>query len=952
MATSAESLDGRLGTAEHPACRAYGVGVSQPDDEDLHVVGLTTETARLEALLRRASAGGPVVALVEGPAGIGKTTLLRRFLRRHPGLSTATVAGLPWESRRAGELARRLLDDDPEETSPGPAGNDPVDLGIALARRWEARAEQEPLLVVVDDADCADPVSLQAIASAVARIHGDPVVLLLARTTGWPDTGDPEAGAVLDRLAATSVPVSRLGPAETRLLAARVAAVDLPTPVARRLCEHTAGIPGHLLEVLRDTRPVRWSDWQTRLPAPASIQRRVQQALERCSPEARALVEAAAVLGRNPVLADAAALAGLTDPIAALDEACAAGLLATADGHGLDGLVFPERFIRGAVHATLSPRARHDLHLRAAAVVTDETERLRHRVEAAPLPDAHLADELVELARRKADEGAWAVVAGALIDASRISPTRADREDRLIQAVDALAGAGLIAQAVDALPEVEALPAGPRRDAILAYVAVQRGRRAEAATHLDAAWRRRGSDRRAAAVVCQREVLHALADWDGEALVRWAGRAVEHAEPGSPAAVESRAIVGLGHAARGHVDAAFTAYRQAVAESPTGPQHQRVRMGLGWLHLARDEPEAARRELEFAVPTARQAGSNRISLWALVWLARTRFALGDWAGALDAVGQGEVLLGTTGLELLRPLVHWTGAQIRALRGEPEAAERHLQLGGAGEQDYTVMTVPALLARAHVAEAASDYSAVVRHLAALATRTPRGGLDEPGFWPWHDVYANALVVTDRFSEAEEFLAPLETTVQLRGHRSASARLGYVRGRLLAGRGDLVGAEAAFEEARARLEGLPLPYDRARVDFAHGITLRRAGRRRNAAALLTTARQSFTALGAQVYVERCDRELKTGRPAPRGTEADAQGLTEQERTVAGLVATGLTNKEVAASMLLSVKTVQFHLTRVYTKLGVRSRSELAARFSREPALHEDGGPCPEVAVVSPR
>ncbi|RBY83844.1 LuxR family transcriptional regulator [Geodermatophilus sp. TF02-6] len=906
-----------------------------PGDEDLHVVGLAAETAQLEALLDRAATDGPVAAVVEGPAGIGKTTLLRRFLRRHPELPTTAAPGLPWESRRAGALARRLLADDPGDTPPGPAGDDPVDLGGVLARRWAARAGEQPLLVVVDDAHSADPVSLQAIASAVARIRRAPVVLLLARATGEPDTGDAEAGAVLDRLAATSVPVLRLGPPETQLLAARVAAVDLPMPVARRLCEHTAGIPGHLLEVLGDSPPVRWSDWQTRLPAPASIQRRVQQALDRCTPATRALVEAAAVLGRDPVLADAAALTGLADPIAALDEACAAGLLATAAGHGLDALIFPERFVRGAVYATLSPRARHELHLRAAAVVTDDTERLRHRVEAAPLPDARLADELVELARRKADEGAWAVVAGALVDAGRISPTRADREARLVQAVDALAGAGLLGPAVDALPEVEALPAGPRRDAVLAYVAVQRGRRAEAAAHLDTAWRLRGTDRGAAAVVCQRHVLHALADWDGDELVRWAGRAVEHAEPGSPAAVESRAIAGLGHAARGAVDEAFTAYRHAVTESPAGPQHQRARMGLGWLYLAQDRPEAARRELEFAVPTVQQTGSNRISLWALVWLARTRFALGDWPGALDAVGQAEALLAATGLDLLRPLVHWTGAQVHALRGQHEDAERHLRLGAAAEHDYTVMTVPALLARASVAEAASDYAAVVRHLAPLAVRTPRGGLDEPGFWPWHDVYANALVVTDRLAEAEEFLAPLEATVHRRGHRSAGARLGYVRGRLLAARGDLPGAEQAFEEARARLTGLPLPYERARVDFAHGVTLRRVGRRRDAAALFTTARQSFAALGARVYVERCDRELRTGRPAPRAAEPGTENLTEQERTVATLVATGLTNREVAASMLLSVKTVQFHLTRVYAKLGVRSRSELAARFAGQPA-----------------
>jgi DNA-binding CsgD family transcriptional regulator len=83
-----------------------------------------------------------------------------------------------------------------------------------------------------------------------------------------------------------------------------------------------------------------------------------------------------------------------------------------------------------------------------------------------------------------------------------------------------------------------------------------------------------------------------------------------------------------------------------------------------------------------------------------------------------------------------------------------------------------------------------------------------------------------------------------------------------------------------------------------------------------------------------VERCDRELKTARPAPRGAERGTEHLTEQERTVAAHVASGLTNKEVAAAMLLSVKTVQFHLTRVYAKLGVRSRSELAARFAREP------------------
>jgi DNA-binding CsgD family transcriptional regulator len=901
-------------------------GADGAGGEPTHVVGQEAEAAQLDAALAGAAAGTPAVVVLEGVPGVGKTTLLRRFLARRPALAAVQAEGLAWEAGRPGALVRRL----DARRCEGPV--DPGAWGEALAACWRARSAEEPLAVVVDDAHAADPASLQAVASAVVRVRDARLLVVLAARTGPDARAHPDTRDVLDRLPAHRIPVAPLTPEQTRLLAARAAGIDLPIPVARRLREHTGGVPRYLLEILRDSPPARWSDWQTRLPAPTSVRQRVETALDAVSPPARALVEAAAVLGNSPILAEAAELGGVADPIAALDEAFAAGLLSPAAGHGLDTLTFPGRFVRGAVHATLAPGRRHDLHRRAAAVVRDETERLRHRVEATPLPDAALAGELLDLARRKADEGAWAVVAGALIDASRISPRRADREDRLLQAVDALAGAGLLGQAVDALPDVEALPPGPRRDAVLAYVAIQRGRRAEATSYLDSAWRGRGADRDTAAQVCQRHVLHALADWDGEQLVRWAGRAIEHAEPGAPAAVETRAIVGLGHAARGEIEEAFTAYRAATRESPSGPQHQRARMGLGWLLLAQDEPEAARRELEYAVSGVRQGGSNRILLWALCWLARTRFALGDWSGALQNVDQARLLLGATDLELLRPLVHWTGAQVHALRGEPEEAARHVELGTAAEHDYVVMTVPALLARAHVAEAASDYDAVVRHLAPLATRTPRGGLDEPGFWAWHDLYANALVVTDRLGEADRFLRPLEEIVRRRGHRSAAARLGYVRGRLLGARGDTAAAEAEFVAARARLEGLPLPYEKARVDFAHGLTLRRAGRRRDASALLAAARQRFAALGARVYVERCDRELKTGRPGSRLHDKDLDALTEQERTVAGLVAGGMTNKEVAAEMLLSVKTVQFHLTRTYAKLGVRSRSELAAHFPR--------------------
>ena len=471
-------------------------------DDDVLLIGTSAALTELDALLDRACTGEVTVAVLEGPAGIGKSTLLRRFRHRHPDVTAVVVSGLPWERSCAGALLGRLIVAEGADVGSDreTGGWDAATVGAALARRWDESAREKPLVVTIDDAQHADPASLQAVVSAVARLHGAQFLLLLARGTGPDGGGDAGAADILEHLSAEHVRVQPLTPEQVRLLAARVAAVDLPLPVARRLCEHTAGNPRHLLEILRDTPPSRWSDWQIRLPVPGSVQSRVEISLRACSASCRALVEAAAVLGPNPVLADAALLGEVGEPVGALDEAYAAGLLGPAAGHGLDTLSFAGPFVREAVHATLTPAQRHDLHLRAAEVVTDETEQLRHRVEAAPLPDPGLADALVALARRKADDGSWAVVAGALIDASRISPTRAERENRLIQAVDALAGAGLLGQAVDALPDVEALPVGPRRDAVLAYVAIQRGSRAEAVSYLESAWRQRGADRTAAAV--------------------------------------------------------------------------------------------------------------------------------------------------------------------------------------------------------------------------------------------------------------------------------------------------------------------------------------------------------------------------------------------------------------------------------------------------------------------
>ena len=125
-----------------------------------------------------------------------------------------------------------------------------------------------------------------------------------------------------------------------------------------------------------------------------------------------------------------------------------------------------------------------------------------------------------------------------------------------------------------------------------------------------------------------------------------------------------------------------------------------------------------------------------------------------------------------------------------------------------------------------------------------------------------------------------------------------------------------------------------WDRARAHYAYGQSLRRLAQRRDADTILSTARELFLALGANSYVARCDRELRAGGVHQSRAERGSQALTAQESAVADLVARGMSNKDAAAELHVSPKTVQYHLTRIFTKLGVRSRAELAGLHRDKP------------------
>jgi DNA-binding CsgD family transcriptional regulator len=295
------------------------------------------------------------------------------------------------------------------------------------------------------------------------------------------------------------------------------------------------------------------------------------------------------------------------------------------------------------------------------------------------------------------------------------------------------------------------------------------------------------------------------------------------------------------------------------------------------------------------------------------------------------------------MPLIRPLLYWTAAELWSMRGDWDRARYYVSQAAVQPGTYRAMQVPASLARARFHEARADYESALAVLQPLTESDPWTEKNV-SFWPWQDTYVNALVMTDQLNTAEAFLTAFEQVPRERAVPSDLARMAWARGRLVAAQGDPETAQEHFESALGHLRGLNRPYLRARVSFAFGQSMRRAGKRRLASSVLRVARDLYDSLGASTYVDRCDRELKaTGidvgniidpsdavLSAATGPQVQ---LTAQEKAVAELVAAGATNKEAARALFLADKTVQYHLTRIYGKLGIRSRSELAARFRPE-------------------
>jgi DNA-binding CsgD family transcriptional regulator len=907
-------------------------------------VGRQRELAVLRARLADARAGMPQIVLIQGPAGIGKTTLVARFLAEpgeRPAPKVLRASGEEAEmllaygvldqlARSAGHDGAALIGGSPGAPAADVALEDTVTVGTRLLELLDSLDATGSVVVVVDDLQWADQPSIKALVFALRRLVADQVlVLFTVREESVAEL--PESVQRLVRGPGGSVlRLGGLDEQDLRDLAGQMGFGPLSAPAARRLRYSTRGNPLHARALLEEFPAAEWASGDRPLPPPRSFRLLVERRYEACRPDTRRLVDATAVLAPRCPLPLAAALGEVEDPVQAVDEAVGRGLLEAATDRTPWTLAFPHPLVRSAVLDALGPARRSALHTAAAALVEDEAAALRHRVEAAAEPDAGLTADLVAFAQREARGQAWPAAATHLVQAARLSPEPADRQRHLLCAVTWMLQTGDAASAAAFAEEVRGFPASPLRDSVLGSLEMARCNPVAAETYLCRAWEACGPDTEPeiVATIALQHALHRYGRLDAGGCAEWSRWALAHTGPDTVTRAMARYYLAHSLGGSGRTAEAFAATAGADA-ADTGFAWLHLRSARGILRLAEDDLDGARADLAAVATASAQLGIPNKTAFALASLARAEFLAGAWEDAVLHAGRAVAVNDESEYGFTRAMVLATAALVPAARGEWAAAEAMLGPDAARSSgDYERSVVAVAIAKARLAESRGDPEAVLAALAPIPDLPFRDTVDEPGFWPWADLYADALVAVGRAGEADALLVPHEKRAAQRGRLSAMARLGRARGRVEAAAGRSEQAERAFTEALAAGR-VPLPFERAKVELAAGQFLRREGKRRRAAELLTAAHRAFTVLGAEPWVQRCATELAAAglRPAAR-RGADRVALTSQELVVAHLAAVGRTNREIAAELVVSVKTVEYHLRNVFQKLGIGRRRQLAA------------------------
>jgi DNA-binding CsgD family transcriptional regulator len=864
---------------------------------DQAFVGRQTELALLRGRLDAARRGTSQTVLIVGAPGVGKTALLDAFLVR-AGQGVLRASGDSLETGLAYGVVEQLVGATGEPPTFPRAGDiadvRPARVGaqlLDLLGRAPARGQR---IVVVDDAHWADPASLQALTFALRRLRTDRVLVLLAAHHDLVERLPVSLHRLIAGPAGTRLRLGGLETAELQALCLGLGVGSLSRRAAARLREHTDGNPMHARALLEELPTTILQHSGHLLPAPRSFRKLVQARLAACPTDAELLVAAAAVLGASCPLRLVSRVAAIDDPLPALEQAIHARLLEERHTATQRLVAFPDPLVRAAVYHHLGPARRAVLHARAAELATGDEAAVRHRVAAARGPDPELTAELMALAGRQALDRAWTAAADALLTAARLSPTQAEREWLVLQAVDHLLVDGNAMEAA-VFADVVTTPNGARRGYGTPRLAMICGRDTDAGRVETPSWWHddHGTRPDLAAAIAERLALHALLHGDGEQQ--------------GPVPAENRCL------------------ERSIT--------------LGWT----DDLPRVRSTLTAALAARRhRRASLRWQLTSLAFLAEVEYRLGAWDDASAHAELAATLVRDTGeghvSNRLSAFVHAVAALPLAARGARgpaaaniSAAATHLERAGMAQPTIWIATAQALLALA-----GEDSRRIVDAFEPLRHHPAWASAGEPGWESWPALYAEALVLLGRCDQAQAALVPYEARAVACGRRSAQAVASRARGNLEAARGRDEQAETAFRTGLEHARTLPLPFDRALLETAYGRFLRRTGRREEAIVQLKAARDRLATLNARPYLERCDRELAAcGRSPVRRSPGRQASLTSQELTVARLVATGRTNRQTADELVVSVKTVEYHLSNIYAKLAVNSRTQLAL------ALHHDQG-----------
>jgi DNA-binding CsgD family transcriptional regulator len=898
------------------------------------IVGREEELASLRACFEQAE-GGARALVLEGEPGIGKSTLWLAGVEHARAEGLRVISSRPAEAERGlahaglGDLFEGVLDEVlPALATPRrralevallveEASGDPLDhraLAVAVRGALQALSEREPLVIAIDDVQWLDPSSSSALAFALRRLDAANVYLLLARRLG--DDTPPsalESAIGLDRVQRLRVGSLSVG-ALHRLLRDRFDRT-FPRQTLLRIHERSGGNPFFALEVARaleqDLGPLQ------PLPVPQTLEELVRARIVGLPATTRDALGLIAAWG-TPSEA-LLARAGVTGQ--SLEPAVVALVIERANGT----VRFTHPLLSSVLYGDLGEE-RQRIHARIADVVDDPVSSARHLALSRDAPDEGIAAALDDVVRLAVDRGASADAAELAEQALRLTPEKSDeRHRRALAAARAHHAAGewtrartiasdllaetdkgsLRAEARMLLAELEsvdraigllelALPEASSRPALQSVI------------HCRLAWAKRFNSSEHADKALE------LAEQLDDDVLRAQARAVQavlgwfvgddNAPPLPARPHDFAAAVGGDQ----RVQEAMQAVANTLAPSSSRDE---ARALLGSEHREwrdRDEPRSAS------------------ALWGLAWV---EFWAGRWELAAEhAVGAYEINL-QYGLEV--PQDHLPIAVIAAHQGRLELAREHSERALAlAEEQFTLALPPpqhlAVLGLVALWDADSNQAAA--WLAKADRRAADLGWAEPSLRWWTSDYVELLLELGQTDDAVRLVDAWEADAKRVGRPWVLAHVARCRGLFAAAEGDVDRAVALQEGAVAQHDEVGDPYGRARALLALGAVRRRARQKRAAREAILGAVEGFEQLGAASWVKKAQAELGS-----IGGRQRQDGLTPAERRVAALVAEGRTNREVAAALFLGERTVSSHLTHIYAKLGIRSRTELARHLS---------------------